>query len=303
MERIRFIEQFLNRKAVNYIMANENIQSTALSEGVEFMEKSLDTMLAEQRKTAHNAIDMDDWNKAEEILAKAKTNIKNIEILKTKFAEFKVEAVTLGFLLSNKTAAKSAAEVPIVEAKSEPGPATKPEPKQETKQESESEPKPESKPEPKPQPKPEPKPQPKPEPKPQPKPEPKPQPKPEPKPQPKTEPKPDLKIEFTEHRNSEANPNILDMEMSDFDTEPDTPNPIVNACENLITKFPFSMRLIYSNEKIGKFFTTDDVIAENDMNKPKQLSNGLWVETGIPEERVPSFIRSITRYCEESVNI
>lgn len=93
------------------------------------------------------------------------------------------------------------------------------------------------------------------------------------------------------------------MDMSDFEPAPKPKNPIIEACEDLITKFPFSMRLIYSNDKIGRFFTTDDVIAENDMSKPVQLTNGLWVETNIPEERVQAFIRGITRYCEESVNM
>ena len=235
-------------------MANENSQNAALSEGIAFMEKCLDTMLAEQRKAAHNAIDMDDWNKAEEILAATKKNIVRIEGLKNKFAEFKAEAVKLEFLSGEQP---------------EPKPAEQPKPEQ----------------------------QPKPEPKPeqQPKPDPKPaeQPKPEPKPaeQPKSSP------------GSEAKNEILDMEMTDFDPDPKAKDPIIEACESLITKFPFSMRLIYSNSKIGKFFTADEVIAENDMSKPKQLSNGLWVETNIPEEKVQTFIRGVTRYCEESVNM
>ena len=277
-------------------MANDNIQNTTLSEGIVFMEKCLDTMIAEQRKIAHRAIDMDDWNKMDEILAGTKKNIVRIESLKTKFAEFKEEAVKLEFLPGDKTAENTK---PVEQPKPEAKPVEQPKP----------EPKPveQPKPEPKPveQPKPEPKPveQPKPEPKPveQPKPEPKPveQPKPEPKPieQPKPEP-----VENTNPK-SEANSEILDMEMSDFDAAPKTKDPIVDACEELITKYPFSMRLIYSNNKIGKFFTSDDIVAENDMSKPKQLSNGLWVETNVPEEKIPSFIRGITRYCEESVNM
>ena len=227
-------------------MANDNIQNTTLSEGIVFMEKCLDTMIAEQRKIAHRAIDMDDWNKMDEILAGTKKNIVRIESLKTKFAEFKEEAVKLEFLPGDKTAEN-----------------TKPV----------EQPKPEAKPVE--------------------------QPKPEPKPieQPKPEP-----VENTNPK-SEANSEILDMEMSDFDAAPKTKDPIVDACEELITKYPFSMRLIYSNNKIGKFFTSDDIVAENDMSKPKQLSNGLWVETNVPEEKIPSFIRGITRYCEESVNM
>ena len=227
-------------------MANDNIQNTTLSEGIVFMEKCLDTMIAEQRKIAHRAIDMDDWNKMDEILAGTKKNIVRIESLKTKFAEFKEEALKLEFLPGDKTVEN-----------------TKPV----------EQPKPEAKPVE--------------------------QPKPEPKPveQPKPEP-----VENTNPK-SEANSEILDMEMSDFDAAPKTKDPIVDACEELITKYPFSMRLIYSNNKIGKFFTSDDIVAENDMSKPKQLSNGLWVETNVPEEKIPSFIRGIMRYCEESVNM
>lgn len=239
-------------------MANENFQNAALSEGIAFMEKCLNTMLAEQRKAAHNAIDMDDWSKTEEIIAETKKNIVRIESLKNKFAEFKAEAVKLEFLSGEHPESKSAEQ-------------SKPAPKLA-------------------QPKPKPKPAEQP-----PKPEPKlaEQPKPEPKPaeQPKTSPR------------SEAKTEILDMEMTDFESDTNVKNPIIEACESLITKFPFSMRLIYSNAKIGKFFTADEVIAENDMIKPKQLSNGLWVETNIPEEKVQTFIRSVTRYCEESVNM
>ena len=307
-------------------MANDNIQNTTLSEGIVFMEKCLDTMIAEQRKIAHRAIDMDDWNKMDEILAGTKNNIVRIESLKTKFAEFKEEAVKLEFLPGDKTAENTKPveqpkpeAKPVEQPKPEPKPVEQPKPEPKPVEQPKPEPKPveQPKPEPKPveQPKPEPKPveQPKPEPKPveQPKPEPKPveQPKPEPKPveQPKPEPKPieQPKPEPVENTNpkSEANSEILDMEMSDFDAAPKTKDPIVDACEELITKYPFSMRLIYSNNKIGKFFTSDDIVAENDMSKPKQLSNGLWVETNVPEEKIPSFIRGITRYCEESVNM
>ena len=227
-------------------MANDNIQNTTLSEGIVFMEKCLDTMIAEQRKIAHRAIDMDDWNKMDEILAGTKKNIVRIESLKTKFAEFKEEALKLEFLPGDKTVENTK---PVEQPKPEPKPVE--------------------------------------------------QPKPEPKPveQPKPEP-----VENTNPK-SEANSEILDMEMSDFDAAPKTKDPIVDACEELITKYPFSMRLIYSNNKIGKFFTSDDIVAENDMSKPKQLSNGLWVETNVPEEKIPSFIRGIMRYCEESVNM
>lgn len=306
-------------------MANELNQNTAFSEGVASLEKSLDTLLTDLRKAAHSAIDMDDWNKAEEIIASTKADIKKIETLKKKFAEFKEEAAKLGFLSGDASKApEKTAEAPKPEAKpaeapkpeAKPAEAPKPESKPAEAPKPESKPaeapKPEAKPAeaPKPEakpaeaPKPEvkpaepPKPQPAPEaPKPQPKPAepPKPQPKPAepPKPQPKPQPvsKPTMNFD------------VLDMDMSDDDDDKGASDPIIDACEDLITKFPFSMRLIYSNPKIGKFFTTDEVIATNDMSKPKQLSNGLWVETNVPEEKVQTFVRSVMRYCEESVNM
>lgn len=315
-------------------MANELNQNTAFSEGVASLEKSLDTLLTDLRRAAHSAIDMDDWNKAEEILASTKADIKKIETLKKKFAEFKAEAVSLGFLSAD--AAKSP-EAPKPEAKTvetpkpQPAPAAAEAPKPEAKPVEAPKPqpapapaeapKPEAKPvePPKPQPAPAAAEAPKPEakpvetPKPQPapataeapKPEAKPvepvKPAPAPAPKPAEPPKPQPKPQPVSK--PAANFDILDMDMSDDDDDKGVSDPIIAACEDLITKFPFSMRLIYSNPKIGKFFTTDEVIATNDMSKPKQLSNGLWVETNVPEEKIQTFIRSVMRYCDESVNM
>lgn len=297
-------------------MANENIKSAALSEGISFMEKCLDAMLSEQRKAAHNAIDMDDWSKTEEIIAKAKNNIVGIETLKVKFAEFKAEAVKLEFITDGNTSAvQSKPSVSSEEQKSSESPKPEPpkavtKPVEPTKPQPKADPtKPASNPTESPKPSETPKPeQSKPVAKPVERPKPssehvpeqsKPAPKPEEQPKPASRPAEQSKPA----PKSEANNDILDMEMSDFEPAPKPKNPIVDACEELITKFPFSMRLIYSNAKIGKFFTADNVIAENDMSKPKQLTNGLWVETDIPEERVQAFIRGIIRYCEESVNM
>ena len=271
-------------------MANENTNNNALSESISLIEKCLDTMLTEQRKAAHSAIDMDDWSKTEEIIAATKKNIVRIESLKNKFEEFKSEAVKLEFISADKAAAQSKPEAKSAEQpKSESKPAEQPKPEPKPAEQ----PKPESKPVEQPKPEPKPAEQPKPEPKPaeQPKPQPKPAEQPKPEPKPVEQPKP--------------KPNALDMEMTDFDMDEDTQATklIIDACEKLITKFPFSMRLIYSNSKIGKFFTADEVVAENDMSKPRQLSNGLWVETNIPDEKITPFIRGITRYCEESVNM
>ncbi len=64
-------------------------EKLSMKNGVDFMDKCLDTALNEQRSVAHGAIDMDDWGKAQEILAVAKRNISLIEDLRAKFSEFK----------------------------------------------------------------------------------------------------------------------------------------------------------------------------------------------------------------------
>ena len=252
-------------------MANENTRNNNLSESIAAIEKCLDAMLSEQRKAAHSAIDMDDWSKTEEIIAATKKNIVRIESLKAKFEEFKSEAVKLEFISSD-----NAGEQP--KSAEQPKPA--------------------------PQPVEQPKPAPQPAEQPKPAPQPAEQPKPAPKPveQPKPAPKP---VEQPKPAPAAPKPNPLDMEMTDFDMDEDTPTTklVVDACEKLITKFPVSMRLIYSNSKFVKFFTTDQIIADNDMSKPRQLSNGLWVETNIPDEKIQTFIKGITRYCEDSVNM
>ncbi len=64
-------------------------EKLTLNNGAAFMEKCLDAALNEQRSVAHNAIDMDDWAKAQEILGVAKRNISLVEDLRAKFAEYK----------------------------------------------------------------------------------------------------------------------------------------------------------------------------------------------------------------------
>lgn len=68
-------------------------EKLTLTNGAAFMDKCLETVLNEQRSAAHSAIDMDDWEKAQEILAVVKRNISLIENLKVKFAEFKTETL------------------------------------------------------------------------------------------------------------------------------------------------------------------------------------------------------------------
>lgn len=66
-------------------------ENLSLKNGAAFMDKCLETVLNEQRTAAHNAIDMDDWAKAQEILAIVKRNISLLEDLKVKFAAFKTD--------------------------------------------------------------------------------------------------------------------------------------------------------------------------------------------------------------------
>lgn len=323
-------------------MANENTQNTALSESMAALEKCLDSMLAEQRKSAHNAIDMDDWSKAEEILARTKNNIARIESLKGKFVEFKNEAAKLELIAADSSEAEQAKPVgagspksaeetktvpvskpteqtkPAAEAQPAPSkPAETPKPAEAAKPAEPAKPAAPAKPAEQPKPAPAPTPaQPKPTPAPpqskpaptpapaQPKPAPKqPEPpKPAPKPaEPVKQPAPAPAVQVS--RPAE-NTTRLDFEMDDIDEtpKPDPNNPIILACEELITRFPFSMKLISKHDKIGKFFRDDEAAAKRDLSMPAQLSSGIWVETNVPEERVQVFIRSIKRYCDESVN-
>ena len=81
------------------------------------MDKCLDTALNEQRSMAHGAIDMDDWSKAQEVLAIAKRNISLIDDLKAKFAEYKksvmaAEETIGGSVKASENANESAAAIP-----------------------------------------------------------------------------------------------------------------------------------------------------------------------------------------------
>lgn len=67
-------------------------EKLSLKAGIEYMDRCLDAELASQRAIAHSAIDMDDWSKAQEILAASKEAISRVEVLRGKFAEFKKAA-------------------------------------------------------------------------------------------------------------------------------------------------------------------------------------------------------------------
>ena len=62
-------------------------EKLSLKAGIEYMDRCLDAELASQRAIAHSAIDMDDWSKAQEILAASKEAISRVALLRGKFAE------------------------------------------------------------------------------------------------------------------------------------------------------------------------------------------------------------------------
>ena len=76
----------LTKNVLRYMVMDDKL---TLQNGTAFMDKCLDAALNEQRSMAHGAIDMDDWGKAQEILAIAKRNISLVEDLRVKFAAFK----------------------------------------------------------------------------------------------------------------------------------------------------------------------------------------------------------------------
>ena len=83
-----------------------------LKNGTDFMDKCLDTALNEQRTMAHGAIDMDDWGKAQEILAIAKRNISLVEDLRVKFAEFKKSVRTAEDIIGGDNGAAESSDKP-----------------------------------------------------------------------------------------------------------------------------------------------------------------------------------------------
>lgn len=95
-------------------------EKLTLANGAAFMEKCLETELNAQRSAAHSAIDMDNWEKAQEILAVVKRNISLIENLKLKFAEFKTELQaaesSIAAALNISDNVTVSAEVPVPDA-------------------------------------------------------------------------------------------------------------------------------------------------------------------------------------------
>ena len=87
-------------------------ENLTLKNGMAFMDKCLDTALNEQRSVAHNAIDMDDWAKAQELLAVAKRNISLIEDLRVEFSEFKGSVASAEEIIGGDSPAASGDAAP-----------------------------------------------------------------------------------------------------------------------------------------------------------------------------------------------
>lgn len=190
-------------------------EKLSLQSGIAYMDRCLDAELAAQRQIAHSAIDMDDWNKAQEILAASREAISRVEVLRGKFAEFKkcIDAENLPSSDNKAEEAKSAAsEKAHVES------AAKEESKAET---------------------------------------------------PAAGSKPEVKA-FS----------------------------FADEVEGLIEKHSFAMAVCNAVPNMNSIFTYDEVSAKADMKKPVQLSNGMWAETAIPEDKGRLIIDALRKYCE-----
>ena len=71
---------------------------------------------------------------------------------------------------------------------------------------------------------------------------------------------------------------------------------IVDACEELIAQYPFAMMTCYSESSVSGCVAADDASAM-DMKNPEQLSNGIWVDTGVSEERAKEIVNALRTYC------
>lgn len=195
-------------------------EKLSLQTGIAYMDRCLDAELASQRSVAHSAIDMDDWDKAQEILAKSKEAISRVEMLRGKFAEFKKIAAS------------------ILEGTAAPG------------------------------------------------------------------------IKAPEHKAPEHKaPEIMAFEMTAPEpkapeaekkpAEPAKPSfSFVDAIEDLIEKHPYVMAQCHSAQNMNKFFTMDEAAAKSDFKKPVQLSNAMWVETEIPDEKAHLLVDALRKYCD-----
>lgn len=185
-------------------------EKLSLQAGIEYMDRCLDAELTAQRKIAHSAIDMDDWDKAQEILATSKEAISRVEVLRGKFAEFKKVAAGI---VSKPTESAAPASTPAAAPAPEKAeaPAAAPAPAQEA-----------------------------------------------------------------------AKPSFS----------------FAAAIEELIEKYPYAMAVCHAAPNMNTIFNYDEATAKADMKKPVQLSNGLWAETAIPEDKARLITDALRKYCE-----
>ncbi len=195
-------------------------EKLSLQTGIAYMDRCLDAELASQRSIAHSAIDMDDWEKAQEILTKSKEAISRVEMLRGKFAEFKRIAASI---LEGTAAPEHKAS----------------------------------------------------------------------------------EHKASEHKAPEHKaPEIMAFEMTAPEPEKKPAEPakpsfsFVNAIEDLIGKHPYTMAQCHSAQNMNKFFTMDEATARSDFKKPVQLSNAMWVETEIPDDKAHLLVDALRKYCD-----
>lgn len=228
-------------------------EKLTLQAGIAYMERCLDAELSSQRAVAHSAIDMDDWDKAQEILAKSKEAISRVEVLRGKFAEFKKFALgnapaepvsahsTSNSAHSTSTSAPNAAPAanaaPSAPAASEKVAAPAPAPAANTAHNANAAPTAPAAPE------------------------------------------------------KAANPApAKETAKGEFS--------FAAAIEELIEKHPYAMAVCNAAPNMNNIFTYDDIIAKQDMKKAVQLSNGMWAETAIPEDKARLITDALRKYCE-----
>ena len=70
------------------------------------------------------------------------------------------------------------------------------------------------------------------------------------------------------------------------------------AVEELIEKYPFAMAVCNAVPNMNSIFTYDEVSAKSGMKKAVQLSNGMWAETAIPDDKARLITDALRKYCE-----
>lgn len=211
-------------------------EKLTLQAGIAYMERCLDAELSGQRAVAHSAIDMDDWDKAQEILAKSKEAISRVEVLRGKFAEFKKFA--LGNAPDEPVSAPSTATSAPSAVTSAPTAAT-------------------------------------------------------------------ATVATEKAASPSHNANAAPTAPAATEKEPAPAKEpakgefsFAAAIEELIEKHPYAMAVCNAAPNMSNIFTYDDIIAKQDMKKAVQLSNGMWAETAIPEDKARLITDALRKYCE-----